>query len=287
MLKRAIRSCLNQTLPSELIVVDEASDDDTSDLVKSIPNVKYIRNARAVGHSAAMNLGIRAATGSWIKPLDDDDWLAPNCIQEMSAAVKTAESRGFYPVLVTGAVVNVDEAEREISRTRPLAEERVIIKSLSALELMLVDRAPIGTPVQVGHNREVALSVNGWNENRRFTHQHGDEVEFWIRLIAGGDVIFLPGYIASRTIWSGGSQERIPPEERFLSNLYLKDLICTELGIETPEAIKSYLALHWALVAARHQKFLQAARLGSRWLKHPSSAKYLFKRGAEISAMGF
>jgi glycosyltransferase involved in cell wall biosynthesis len=278
MLERAIGSCLDQTTPCEIVVIDEASTDGTSDLVRGIPELKYIRNEKPLGHSAAANIGIKAACGQWIKPLDDDDWLAPNCIKKMSLAISAAKSQGFKPVLVSGAAVNVDKDGREINRTHPLADAPVILKSRDALQLMLIDQAPIGTPVQVGHERETALLVNGWNEHRLFSHQHGDEVELWIKLVGKGDVLFIPDYVANRTMWSGGSQDRIPPEERYLSNVYLKDLITAEMGVRTPERLKSYLALHWAVVAVKNKKFGQALKLGIRWMKQPGSATDLFKR---------
>jgi hypothetical protein len=60
------------------------------------------------------------------------------------------------------------------------------------------------------------------------------------------------------------------PEERFRSNLYLKEHISAELD-EMPVKVENYLALHWALAAAKGGIYSQAAWLGARWLKRPES----------------
>jgi glycosyltransferase involved in cell wall biosynthesis len=278
MLGRAIKSCLDQTAPPEIVVVDEASNDQTQEVVKGVPNLKYIRNPQAVGHSAAANIGIREADADWIKPLDDDDWLAPNCIESMNDAVASAKAKNLNPVLVSGRVINVDQNEQETSRSRPLSDVRAALKSHDLLELMMVDQAPLGTPVQVGHSREAALTAGGWNEHRTFHHQHGDEVEFWVRLGAIGDAIFIPNIIGYRTLWAGGSQDLIPPKERYYSNVFLKKKIAEQLEKEVSQDIRSYLALHWALVATKNRAYAQALNLGLKWMRSPASLVHIINQ---------
>src|ERR1700688_1075225 len=83
MLKRAIESCIAQTEACEIIVVDDHSTHETSELAAQFPQIVYIRNDRNLGHSACVNLGVERASGSWIKHLDDDDFLHPDCLQKM------------------------------------------------------------------------------------------------------------------------------------------------------------------------------------------------------------
>lgn len=287
MLQRAIRSCLEQTVPCQIVVIDEASDDGTSEVVKGISNLKYVRHDRPWGQSAAENHGIREADGDWVKPLDDDDWLAPDCIEQMTAALTNAWAQGFNPVIISGIAVNVDKTGQEIGRQHPFAPVPVVVKSRDILELMLIDQAPIGTPLQVAHQRNAALEVGGWNEQRPFNHPVGNEVELWIKLATKGECLFIPSYIAYRTLWPGNSHNTVSPEERFISNVYLKDLISAQLGKATPEAVKSYLALHWAMVATKSRMFGQATRLGLRWLRHPSSFSLLVDRRSGKKAQAF
>jgi len=78
-LPRAIQSVLNQTFRNfEVIVVDDASTDDTEHVVRSLGDdrIQYIRHKTNKGASSARNTGISIATGEFIAFLDaDDEWV--------------------------------------------------------------------------------------------------------------------------------------------------------------------------------------------------------------------
>lgn len=70
----AISSCIQQTIqPFEIIVIDDASTDNTAKVVADYPNIKYIKQTTNKGPSAARNAGWDAATGEVIAFLDSDD----------------------------------------------------------------------------------------------------------------------------------------------------------------------------------------------------------------------
>ncbi|TYT62007.1 glycosyltransferase family 2 protein [Natrialba swarupiae] len=79
LLPRAIDSVLNQTYDDfELIVVDDASDDHTEQVVSAYDDdrIEYIKHDVNRGGSAARNTGIRRSNGKYIAFLDaDDEWL--------------------------------------------------------------------------------------------------------------------------------------------------------------------------------------------------------------------
>ena len=78
-LRSAIASVLNQTYQDfELIVVDDASTDNTAEAVAEFNDerIKLLRHDTNKGGSAARNTGILASECDYIALLDDDDeWL--------------------------------------------------------------------------------------------------------------------------------------------------------------------------------------------------------------------
>jgi glycosyltransferase involved in cell wall biosynthesis len=79
-LAEAIRSVQRQTYqPIEIIVVDDGSTDNTSEVAKGFPEVNYIFQRNA-GLSAARNTGVTASLGKYIVFLDADDWLYTEAI---------------------------------------------------------------------------------------------------------------------------------------------------------------------------------------------------------------
>jgi glycosyltransferase involved in cell wall biosynthesis len=89
LLARALRSVMEQSRPAdEVIVVDDGSTDGTPELVaREFPEVEYLRQSNR-GVSAARNLGIRAARGSWIALLDSDDEWLPGKLERQLAALE-------------------------------------------------------------------------------------------------------------------------------------------------------------------------------------------------------
>lgn len=84
---RALDSVLAQSVaPQEIIVVDDASRDDTASVLASYEGrIHYIRHARNAGASAARNTGIAAATSAWIAFLDSDDAWRPQKLERQLA----------------------------------------------------------------------------------------------------------------------------------------------------------------------------------------------------------
>ena len=76
-IKTAIESVLNQTYANlEVLIVDDASTDDTCSVVNQIndPRIKLISRAQNGGAAVARNTAIGAATGRYIAFLDADDY---------------------------------------------------------------------------------------------------------------------------------------------------------------------------------------------------------------------
>jgi glycosyltransferase involved in cell wall biosynthesis len=85
---KAIESALSQEFPpSEIIVVDDGSSDDTRSVVQSYgTRVRYLYQPNS-GVSVARNRGVRESRFEWIAFLDSDDYWAPEHLKRIERAI--------------------------------------------------------------------------------------------------------------------------------------------------------------------------------------------------------
>ncbi len=112
-LAEAVTSCLSQHRPfDEILVIDDGSTDETANVARSFPEVRYIRQPN-LGLSAARNRGIRDSTGKYICFLDADDrFLSDAVTAAMACFAKHPESAFVYGTYrdIDGSGVPVSEA---------------------------------------------------------------------------------------------------------------------------------------------------------------------------------
>ncbi len=84
MLLQCLDALENQTIAREryeILVIDDHSPDNTPQRIAERPSVRFFRQAKNGGPSAARNVGIREAQGDWLLFLDDDILVAPNTLE--------------------------------------------------------------------------------------------------------------------------------------------------------------------------------------------------------------
>ena len=262
LLKRAIRTALEQTVPCEVIVVDNASTDGTEDYVKSLSSkVVYVRNEKNTNHAGAVNAGVDAAKGSWIKLVDDDDYLAPNCIEVMKSAITLRPQA----VICSCQAAQVDAEETEVSRTPKTGPGNIFYIPQPDIHYgMLLEVVPFGTPIQVAVRRDAFLSSGGWD----LSMTSCDDIDSWIRVAEHGDALFINQCLAYRMVWSGGYDQKISFHQRLATNLQMKERIYSRVSEvhknELPplSTINQYLHLHWAVVALKQKQFSTSVDIG-------------------------
>ncbi|MEM7554920.1 MAG: glycosyltransferase family 2 protein [Cyanobacteria bacterium P01_A01_bin.84] len=258
LLQRAIDSVLNQTIDCELVVVDDCSSDETSKYLENL-SVKlyarsnsrliYIRNVTNKGHSASVNIGVEASQGDWVKFLDDDDYLAPNCLEEMGKAIALRPEAAICSCIAA----QVDSNQVELSRTPSVGPGVAFYIPQADIHYgMLLEQLPFGTPAQVACQRDAFLKTGGWDST---LDTNCDDIDSWINTVQFGDAIFVNQCLAYRTIWLGAGNQRFSLTKRLNTNILMKqkiyDLIDKQHNSYLPkfDDIKSYLKLHWLFVA--------------------------------------
>lgn len=167
LLPRAIRSALAQDYPNvEIIVIDDHSTDQTEETMRkfalSAPTVRYLKLSGRKGANAARNEGIRAARGTFVCGLDDDD--------------------EFHPERIRRLIAEYDEAYAFVfSGYRDIVEDKITIR-IPAKEAFSLDDI-LGLNLvgnQVLTTRQKILAVGGYDESLPAAQDY----DLWIRMLA-------------------------------------------------------------------------------------------------------
>jgi glycosyltransferase involved in cell wall biosynthesis len=173
LLKKAIKSAQLQTYPEmEIIVVDDASDDETSGYMQSLVNcdLKYIRIEKkdSRGGNYARNIGIKNSAGYYIAFLDDDDEWLPD---KISIQVSLIEHYTDVYIVYCGTLIeyNSNSNYRDI-------ELPTIVLPTDCRKQILYDSLFCRTSCILMY-RTLATKLNGFDESVKAWQEY----EFLIR----------------------------------------------------------------------------------------------------------
>lgn len=101
-LPEAVKSAQEGGTDIEVIVVDDASTDETPAVCKSLKGVHVLRLERNVHLAGARNAGIAASSGEYLSFLDDDDLRLPGSLDNQLRTLDANPDAGFMygPVMI-------------------------------------------------------------------------------------------------------------------------------------------------------------------------------------------
>lgn len=105
LLERAVESARVAGSNVEIIVVDDASTDETAAVCRTFKNIKHVRLERNQGVAGARNVGILMSSGKYIAFLDDDDLRLPGSLDLQVAALDGSPQAA----LCCGAMIIADQ----------------------------------------------------------------------------------------------------------------------------------------------------------------------------------
>jgi len=126
-IKKAVMSVLNQTYPNfEIIIVDDASNDETVALAKSVddPRIIVIVLPTNTAGTLPRNIGIERSNGEYIALLDSDDLWTPLKLEKQLDFIKDVDTDKF--LCFTDLILFDKNAEKLKSNT-PLLQEQDIM----------------------------------------------------------------------------------------------------------------------------------------------------------------
>ena len=177
--REAIDSVLSQDYENlELIVVDDGSEDETTNIVRTYGSRVHLLSQENAGPAAARNRAIQRANGEYLAFLDGDDyWLPGKLSAQMAYLTQNAEC-----YFVFGRFVRWLEAEdgsfdtpEAVLRTIPSAGIDAEFSGSIYTKLLLDNIVHIITVVI---HRSVYERVGGFDESLRT----GEDYDFWLRV---------------------------------------------------------------------------------------------------------
>jgi GT2 family glycosyltransferase len=118
--------------PIEVIVVDNASADDSSRMVQRLfPDVILIQNSDNLGFSKANNIGIRRSTGKYIALVNSDVHVLANCLEKLVDYLESEPGTGMTGPKIIGGDGRQQNSHRGFPRLwnmlcRAVAVDRVL-----------------------------------------------------------------------------------------------------------------------------------------------------------------
>ena len=105
LLPRAVESAQHAGNNVEVIVVDDASRDETANICAGLRDIKYVRLDRNQGVAGARNIGLLESSADFIAFLDDDDLRLPGSLDHQVELLMNNPDAGF----VAGGVMLADQ----------------------------------------------------------------------------------------------------------------------------------------------------------------------------------
>jgi GT2 family glycosyltransferase len=178
-----IRALLEQTLPVNIVVVDDCGPDDTADrIAETFPAVELIRNSSNRGFAATCNRGIASGEGDIVVLVNSDVVAEPDLMESIAAALDDAgPSVGSVCPLLMGTDGSID--------SQGITADATCAGFVRYHRAPLSRQSPADPPVlgpygAVAAYRRSALDEVGVLDEGIF--MYGEELDLALRLRAGG-----------------------------------------------------------------------------------------------------
>jgi glycosyltransferase involved in cell wall biosynthesis len=205
-LERAIKSVLNQTVDvNEIIIVDDGSNDGTSEFINSnYPDLKYIFQPNR-GVSAARNMGIAAAKSNWIAFLDSDDEWVNNKLKEQVTQLELNPEINFC-----------HSNEIWIRNGSEIKQKNNHKKFGGLIFDKCLDKCLI-SPSSVICRKSLLNNLKGFDEDLLIC----EDYDLWLRLTSQNPVLFIEKPLI---IKYGGHQDQLSTNNGGIERYHIKSL---------------------------------------------------------------
>ena len=166
-----LQSALQQTVTDfEIIVVDDASPDNTAEIVASYvdPRIRYYRNEHNLGVPENLNYTLSLARGEFMMLLEDHDLLVPTYLEETLRVMCKYPSVGF----VATGFFTIDEQSCVIGRWPPARFAEFTPGRKLLRELLISTACPFSLITLIRRSATVELTPRLDAKNWWYAGQH-------------------------------------------------------------------------------------------------------------------
>jgi Glycosyl transferase family 2 len=190
-LREAVQSVLSQQGHVRVLVIDDASVDETAEvaarLAQDDARVSFLRHTANRGHIATYNEGIAWSSADYMLVLSADDFLLPGALARATALMDAHPQVG----LTFGRCIDLYPGDPPPNPGRYEGETRWCI--LSGIEFIKLSGARCLVPTSTAIVRTALQKHIG---EYRPHLSHAGDMEMWIRFALGGSVGFIDAHQA-------------------------------------------------------------------------------------------
>ncbi|HWT23018.1 MAG TPA: glycosyltransferase [Solirubrobacteraceae bacterium] len=287
-IRASIESALSQTYEDfELVITDNASTDDTVEVVRSYddPRIRLHRNPVNVGYQANINGAIALCRSPFVKFLHGDDQIYPTCLERMLEVIETSERVGM--VFCRRRIAVDADAEpdlhnfREVFETayrnfgdlQPVNDGRTLLRRWVRAGLL---ENWIGEPSNVMMRLTALQQLGLFNTRMRML----DDFDMWARTMVHFDVGFVDEELATYRFHANNTTIRQTVAARWFDLLWLLEGLAAEPGLlrEYPELRRAMAQERWRVV--KHLVRTDRAHLKPRLRVVADYLRYRARRAA-------
>ena len=279
LIKIALESALRQSNPDfEIVICDNSENDETEKVVSQYPDerIRYHRHKQNVGIAANWNSLINLASGDYLKFLNDDDELLPDCVSTVLDKINIAENEFGQEIGVVTCAAEYLDGDNKISKKKDKenSSSKHTVYYVNALDVPILwcfNAIPLRTPTHMVYNRKVALMLGGFNKKLDYTR----DVHLALQIASRkGALIINSKPLVRFRLHAGQDVKNISVQTRIDDQINTKKWALHEIrgmNLEIDEnAILGEICLKELLLMIKSMRLMDIAPCLKKWLQYGS-----------------
>jgi len=141
----------------EVIVIDDASTDNSLKILEKIPGIKILRQKKNKGKAAALNKALKVAKGEIVACIDADTYVSKNALERMAALFSNERVGAVTALIKPSRLGNLLQKAQEIEYLIGFGFSQ---SAMSSINSIIVTPGPMAV-----YKKSLLLKLGGYDEN--------------------------------------------------------------------------------------------------------------------------